>query len=60
MFVPLPVYVPPSCRRLPPCETPRSFAARLIRRRDVRTACEIAALGLFVAGVLAASLAAGA
>jgi len=60
VFIPVPVYVPPSCRRLAEPETPRRFAARLIARRDIRTAIELAALGLFVAGVLAASLVAGA
>ena len=57
---PVPVYVPPSCRRLAEPDTPRTLAARLINRRDVRTAIELTALGLFVAGVLAASIAAGA
>lgn len=64
MFAPAPVYVPPSCRRIQESqdwpETPRSLAARLIARRDIRTAIEITALGLFVGGVLAASIAAGA
>lgn len=60
MFIPAPVYVPPSCRRLVEPETARGVGARLIARRDIRTAIELAALGLFVAGVLAASLAAGA
>lgn len=60
LFAPAPVYVPPSCRRLAEPETPRGLAARLIARRDIRTAIEITALGLFVGGVLAASIAAGA
>lgn len=64
VFAPAPVYVPPSCRRIQESqdwpETPRSLAARLIARRDIRTAIEITALGLFVGGVFAASIAAGA
>ena len=58
MFTPSPIYLPSSCRRMPLPETPRSFAARLIRRRDVRFAFELTALALFVGGVLATSLAA--
>jgi hypothetical protein len=60
MLTPSRIYLPASCRRLAEPETPRSLAARLIARRDVRTAIEITALGLFVGGVLAASIAAGA
>ncbi|HEV2552740.1 MAG TPA: hypothetical protein VGV17_03135 [Bosea sp. (in: a-proteobacteria)] len=60
MLTPSPIYVPRSCRRMAEPETPRSLAARLIARRDIRTAIELTALGLFVGGVLAASIAAGA
>lgn len=59
MLSPSRIYLPASCRRLAPDETPRSLAARLIARRDIRTALELTALGLFVGGVLAASIAAG-
>lgn len=59
VLTPSPIYLPSSCRRMPLPETPRSLAARLIRRRDVHVICELTALALFVGGVLAASLAAG-